>query len=65
MILSVLSLSFCAQKEAPSRAPVGLDPTSRSTPNRSTTLTDTAKKLVGSEEFHKGSLFDTIKLNKK
>ena len=64
MILSVLSSSFCAQKEAPSIAPVGLTPTARSNPTRPTTLTDIAKMQVWPEEFHKGSLFDTIKLNK-
>jgi beta-glucanase (GH16 family) len=58
MILSVLSLSFCAQKEAPAPTPVVVTPTNPTTP---TTPTDTAKKLVWSDEFDKGSLPDTTK----
>ena len=58
MILSVLSLSFCAQKEAPAPTPVVVTPTNPTTP---TTPSDTAKKLVWSDEFDKGSLPDTTK----
>jgi len=58
MILTVLSLSFCAQKEAPAPTPVVVNPTTPTTP---TTPTDTAKKLVWSDEFDKGSLPDTTK----
>ncbi len=61
MILTVLSLSFCAQKEAPAPAPVVVTPTTPTTPNTPTTPTDTAKKLVWSDEFDKGTLPDTTK----
>ena len=61
MILTVLSLSFCAQKEAPAPTPVVVTPTTPITPTTPTTPTDTAKKLVWSDEFDKGSLPDTTK----
>lgn len=43
MILAVLSLSFCAQKEAPTPAPVVVTPTTPTNPTTPTTPTDTAK----------------------
>ena len=61
MILAVLSLSFCAQKEAPTPAPVVVTPTTPTNPTTPTTPTDTAKKLVWSDEFDKGSTPDTTK----
>lgn len=61
MILTVLSLSFCAQKEAPAPAPVVVTPPTPTTPPTTTTPTDTTKKLVWSDEFDKGSLPDTSK----
>lgn len=56
-ILSLVALSFCAQKEAPSPAPLPdiVTPTTPSTP------TDTVKKLVWSDEFNAGSRPDTTK----
>lgn len=60
-ILSLMSLSFCAQKEAPSPAP-----TPTPTPPTPTTpvtppATDTVKKLVWSDEFNTGTRPDTSK----
>lgn len=60
-ILSILSLSFCAQKEAPSPAPLP-DPVTPTTPTTpSTPATDTVKKLVWFDEFNTGSTPDTTK----
>ncbi len=60
-LLAVLSLSFCAQKEAPSPAPVvPSNPTTPSTPS-TPAATDTVKKLVWSDEFDKGTRPDTTK----
>jgi beta-glucanase (GH16 family) len=60
-LLTVLSLSFCAQKEAPSPAPVvPSNPTTPSTPS-TPAVTDTVKKLVWSDEFDKGTRPDTTK----
>ena len=58
-ILSILSLSFCAQKEAPSSVtpPDPVTPTTPTTPP----ATDTVKKLVWSDEFNSGSRPDTTK----
>ena len=58
-ILSILSLSFCAQKEAPSSVtpPDPVTPTTPTTPP----ATDTVKKLVWSDEFNTGSTPDTTK----
>lgn len=58
-ILSILSLSFCAQKEAPSSItpPDPVTPTTPTTPP----ATDTVKKLVWSDEFNSGSRPDTTK----
>ena len=61
MLLTVLSLSFCAQKEAPAPAPVVVTPTTPTIPTTPTTPTDTAKKLVWSDEFDKGTTPDTTK----
>ena len=59
-LLSLLLLSFCAQKEAPSTTPVTPTPT---TPTAPTTpvVTDTTKKLVWSDEFNSGTRPDTTK----
>ncbi len=61
-ILSILSLSFCAQKEAPSSV-TPPDPVSPTNPTNPTTppATDTVKKLVWSDEFNTGSTPDTTK----
>jgi len=59
-ILSVVSLSFCAQKEAPNPAPVVNNPSTPSTPS-TPAITDTVKKLVWSDEFDKGTKPDTTK----
>ncbi len=60
-ILSIVSLSFCAQKDAasptPTPTPVVTTPSTPSTPS----VTDTAKKLVWSDEFDKGTRPDTTK----
>ena len=61
MVLTVLSLSFCAQKEAPAPAPAPVVVTPITPTPTPTTPTDTAKKLVWSDEFDKGSLPDTTK----
>jgi len=57
-LLVLMSLSFCSQKEAPKT--VDVIPT---TPNTPTTpvVTDTAKKLVWSDEFNQNGLPDTTK----
>jgi beta-glucanase (GH16 family) len=59
-LLTIMSLSFCAQKEAPSPAPI---PTPTPTPTAPVTppATDTVKKLVWSDEFDKGNKPDTTK----
>ena len=50
LVIGILSLSFCAQKEAPTPTPpVVTTPTTPTTPP--TTTTDTTKKLVWSDEF--------------
>ena len=50
LVVGMLSLSFCAQKEAPTPTPpVVTTPTTPTTPP--TTTTDTTKKLVWSDEF--------------
>ncbi len=59
-ILSVVSLSFCAQKEAPNPTPVVPTPTTPTTPT-TPPVTDTTKKLVWSDEFDKGTRPDTTK----
>lgn len=59
-ILSIMSLSFCATKEAPSPAPTPTNPTTPTTPT-TPPVTDTAKKLVWSDEFDKGTRPDTTK----
>jgi beta-glucanase (GH16 family) len=58
-ILSLMSLSFCAQKEAPSPAPTPT-PTTPTTPV-TPPVTDTVKKLVWSDEFNTGTRPDTTK----
>ena len=62
MILSVLSLSFCAQKETPASALIVVTPTIPNTPTKPSTPTDTAQKLVWLNGFDKGSLPDTTEL---
>lgn len=59
-ILSIVALSFCAQKEAPSPAPLP-DPVTPTTPTTPTTPSDTVKKLVWSDEFNTGTRPDTTK----
>ncbi len=52
LLIGVLSLSFCAQKEAPAPIPpVVTTPTTPTAPTTPTTPTDTTKKLVWSDEF--------------
>lgn len=60
-LLSIMSLSFCAQKEAPSPAPTPTNPTTPTTPTTPPPATDTAKKLIWSDEFDKGTRPDTTK----
>jgi beta-glucanase (GH16 family) len=59
-ILSLVALSFCAQKEAPGPAPLP-DIVTPTTPTTPSTPTDTVKKLVWSDEFNTGSRPDTTK----
>jgi beta-glucanase (GH16 family) len=60
LILGVISLSFCAQKEASAPAvQVINNPPSSSSPI--TTNSDTSKKLVWADEFDKGTRPDTNK----
>jgi len=60
-ILSLMSLSFCAQKEAPSPAPTPTPTTPAPTTPVTPPVTDTVKKLVWSDEFNTGSRPDTTK----
>jgi hypothetical protein len=62
MILSVLSLSFCAQKQTPASALIVVNPNIPNTFTKPSTPTDTAQKLVWLDRFDKGSLPDTTKL---
>jgi beta-glucanase (GH16 family) len=59
-LLSIMSLTFCAQKEAPSPAPTPTTPTTPTTPV-TPPVTDTVKKLVWSDEFNSGTRPDTTK----
>lgn len=59
-LLSLMLLSFCAQKEAPSTTPVTPTPTTPTTPT-TPVVTDTVKKLVWSDEFNSGTRPDTSK----
>jgi beta-glucanase (GH16 family) len=60
-ILSLMSLSFCAQKEAPSPTPTPTPTTPAPTTPVTPPVTDTVKKLVWSDEFNTGSRPDTTK----
>ncbi len=59
-LLSLMSLSFCAQKEAPSTTTVTPTPTTPTSPT-TPVVTDTTKKLVWSDEFNTGTRPDTTK----
>jgi len=59
-LLSLMSLSFCAQKEAPSTTAVTPTPTTPTSPT-TPVVTDTTKKLVWSDEFNTGKRTDTTK----
>jgi len=58
LLLSIASLSFCAQKEAPT--PPVANTNNPSIPN-TPTIVDTVKKLVWSDEFDQGTRPDTNK----
>jgi hypothetical protein len=62
MILSVLYLSFCAQKQTPASALILATPNIPDTFTKPSTPTDKAKKRVCLDGFDKGSLPDTTKL---
>ena len=62
MILSLLSSSFCAQKETPASALLVATPNIPKTVTKPSTPSDKAKKLVWLDRFDKGSLPDTTKL---
>ena len=61
VVITILSLSFCAQKEAPTvTTPITNTPTSPTVPV-TPVVVDTTRKLVWSDEFDRGTRPDTSK----
>lgn len=62
LLTAFVSLSFCAQKEAPRPSIINQNPTVPNTPSNPINI-DTLKKLVWSDEFDQGSMPDSAKWN--
>ena len=63
LIICIVSVSFCAQKETPAPPPIAevTTPTVPTTPTPPTPTTDTTRKLVWSDEFSKDGAPDSTK----
>lgn len=63
LIICIVSVSFCAQKETPAPPPIAevTTPTTPTTPTPPTPTIDTTRKLVWSDEFSKDGAPDSTK----